>query len=676
MPQIVLFNAPDQSGMGLWMTDGTAAGTVEISPIAGAGPVGVNPQYLTNFNGEMLFQGRNTTDSPGLWVTNGTAAGTSEITGISGANPMGLGPGYMQVYDGVVLLRGEAGVAGNNVPGLWETNGTATGTVEIGGVANAGINNAFSGGLVPSDPDFTVFKGVALFAGRDAANNIGLWETDGTPGDTFELAPIAGAFAVGSPGSDVLGSGRNMTVLGNKVLFRGTDLQDTPGSLWETDGTPDGTIEIGGQGNAAIGGSPNGFTNQFTSELPLGIQPADLTTFNNVVVFAGYDNTLKPNGFYADTEGLWVSDGTAPGTFEIGGIGNAGINHANPAQSGGIFWSGSIEFPDFTVYNGKVLFVGLDDKNHVGLWETDGTPAGTVEIGGVGNAGIQGFGHLSNTSSPGFTVANGVVLFNAFDSSNRGGLWETDGTPEGTHVVATFGGLGVSDLTLSDFTDTTIPAVAVEASMYGVVGSSTEVNLLSLQFLPAQVANAAKYGLNTQVYACEVLGLAFAFGNETASQAFGTQFGPSNSNMPDTAAGDQAFAVAATNALFGSAQNANTPLAILGFVSNWKAFYTSNGVPGIANPSADQIDLSARAAAWGDAVGVVLANNLGVLPGQALNFFEDAAKGTAIYSAPLSSQPHAALAATNGSAASAAGDVQLTGVAATSGHATMWGYDS
>jgi hypothetical protein len=196
----------------------------------------------------------------------------------------------------------------------------------------------------------------------------------------------------------------------------------------------------------------------------------------------------------------------------------------------------------------------------------------------------------------------------------------------------------VDDL-LSQVANTTIPAVAVEGSMYGAVGTSDEITLLVTQFLPAQVANAEQYGLNPQVYASEALGLAFAFSNETGSHSFEAAFGPSNSAMPNTAAGDAAFAAAASAAIFGSASTPNIINVIDGFVSNWKTFYTSNGIPGIPGASADQIDLAARGASWGDAVGVALANNLGPLLGQATNFLEDAAQGTATYSASLSSQP-------------------------------------
>jgi len=72
-----------------------------------------------------------------------------------------------------------------------------------------------------------------------------------------------------------------------------------------------------------------------------------------------------------------------------------------------------------------------------------------------------------------------------------------------------------------------------------------------------------------------------------------------------------------------------------------------------AQPTADQIDLAARGAAWGDMVGVALANNLGPLLGLTNNFLQDAVNGTATYGASLTSQPQAAMSQ----------DVQLLGMA-------------
>ena len=167
---------------------------------------------------------------------------------------------------------------------------------------------------------------------------------------------------------------------------------------------------------------------------------------------------------------------------------------------------------------------------------------------------------------------------------------------------------------LSQVANTTIPAVAVEATMYGVTGTSAVITSLTTNFLPHRWPSTAN-GLDPQVYACEVLGLVFAFGNETGSTAFDTNFGPSNSTMPNTTAGDAAFAIAASSAINGSASTANL-VDVMKVVSTWKAFYTSHGLPGNVTPTADQIDLAARGAAWGDMVGVALANNLGPLVGR------------------------------------------------------------
>ena len=219
---------------------------------------------------------------------------------------------------------------------------------------------------------------------------------------------------------------------------------------------------------------------------------------------------------------------------------------------------------------------------------------------------------------------------------------------------------------LSQVANTTIPAVAVEGSMYGAVGTSEEITNLATQILPAQVAFAVQHGFNPQVVATEALGLVFAFGNETGSTAFANNFGPSNPATPNSVAGDAAFATAAAGAIFGSASTTDLINAIDGYVTNWKAFYASSGIPGNANPSAIQIDLAARGAAWGDAVGVALATDLGPLNGQAIDFLQDAAQGTAVYSASLSSQPNYSPFQGSASSASAAltdPNVQLTGVA-------------
>ena len=467
--KIVMYSGPDLVGSGgstLWLTDGTAAGTFQMSSVAGAFFGDVNPSYITAYNGVTLFEGVDSSDKFGLWVTDGSAGGTVELggigsAGITGANPDGLAPSYMQVYNGKVLFQGEAGLAGSETPGLWVSDGSVAGTFELGGAFNAGISGVYSGGFLPGNPDFTLFNGKVLFSARDQYDMQGLWVTDGTPSGTIELGPIAGAAfsTLGSPSHPQLDiQPQFMAVLGSEVIFDGADQEDTEGSLWVSDGSANGTTEIGGEGNQNVAGAP--FSDP-AGDLPIGMQPQDVTTFSaiNKVIFAAYDDTSQPNGHYVHTDALWLSDGTVGGTTEIGGLGNAGITNANSAQNGGLFWNGSIEFPDFTEFNGKVLFVGYDANNRVGLWETDGTAAGTTEIGGLGNAGIAGFNGLSDSSSPDFTVYNNEVLFEDISSN----LWVTDGTAAGTHSLGSEAANSYPPLG-PDFTVTSVPSVVVSTA--------------------------------------------------------------------------------------------------------------------------------------------------------------------------------------------------------------------
>ncbi len=120
----------------LWRTDGTAAGTQEISTNAGGNAFSSEPQFaaLTSLgDGRVLFQaydpGAGST-STGLWVTDGTDSGTREIA--AGIDPIKI------VADG-----SRAFVSG--AAGLYVTDGTAEGTRLIDPVV-AGL--AFTAGVL------------------------------------------------------------------------------------------------------------------------------------------------------------------------------------------------------------------------------------------------------------------------------------------------------------------------------------------------------------------------------------------------------------------------------------------------------------------------------------------------------------------------------------------------
>ncbi|HZR86729.1 MAG TPA: Hint domain-containing protein [Bradyrhizobium sp.] len=384
---IVLFSTPTD----LWVTDGTAAGTVELTAL-NLGSAELNP--LTVFNGQVFFDGLNASNQTGLWATDGTVAGTHEVTGISGANSSGLDPHDLTVFNGEMLF---AGSNASGAIGLWASDGTGGGTHEL-----TGISGAYGNGL---DPTYlTVFNGEVLFKGVNSHGVQGLWVTDGTATGTHELTGISGAAVPGpfpTPPNNGLAPSE-LTVFSGKVYFAGTSLSYQPVAeedLWVTDGTAAGTHAITG-----ISGTS-----------PYGVRPGDLTAFNNELLFSGSDSSGKV--------GLWVSDGTGAGTHELTGItGTDPYTGLNPNN--------------MTVFNNEVIFQAPDSNLLSGLWVTDGTAAGTHELTGITGANTSGFG----LDPWGFTVANDKVLFEALDSTGQNGLWETDGTAAGTHELLGVGG--------------------------------------------------------------------------------------------------------------------------------------------------------------------------------------------------------------------------------------------
>ena len=66
-------------------------------------------------------------------------------------------------------------------------------------------------------------QNAALFQGIDADGNIGLWETNGTASGTFELTPILGAAASGTSSSPSGLSPSNLVGFNGGALFEGKD---------------------------------------------------------------------------------------------------------------------------------------------------------------------------------------------------------------------------------------------------------------------------------------------------------------------------------------------------------------------------------------------------------------------------------------------------------------------
>ncbi len=435
-----------QTGGPFWKTDGTQTGTVQIqAPVRTSS---FRPLYtptledfLSPLGGGLFFSADDGVSGLQVWHTDGSAAGTQPasipVSPASLARPVPLGSSRVYVdggawrmdADGSVTDLGVSGAstfpvqgasnqiffavyAGSGLYDIWKTDGTAAGTAAVPVTQIAGT------------PSFTGSAGSALiFTGSDGQT----WRTDGTGPGTFSI--LQGNHPVFSPRVNV----------GNDLYFPSWDTSDGSPMLWRTDGTSAGTVPV-----KTFQGSFPYIANDLSKLTPAGnrlfFTLSDSTHGEELWVSDGTDagthlvKDILPgpgssgigyfpvplNGllfFTADdgTHGveLWVSDGTDAGTHLVKDI-------APGAQSAGI---------DGLVTAGGRLFFTADDGTHgLELWTSDGTDAGTHLVKDL----LPGI----DSSLPFNLIAVGRhVVFTATDGVHGSEPWVSDGTDAGTFML-------------------------------------------------------------------------------------------------------------------------------------------------------------------------------------------------------------------------------------------------
>ena len=83
---------------------------------------------------------------------------------------------------------------------------------------------------------------------------------------------------------------------------------------------------------------------------------------------------------------------------------------------------------DFAAYGSKIFFAATSTAAGTELWSTDGTSDGTSMVADI----LPG---PSGSTPNGLRVVNNVLLFNARDVNHGTELWTTDGTAAGTHIL-------------------------------------------------------------------------------------------------------------------------------------------------------------------------------------------------------------------------------------------------
>ncbi|MCA9171076.1 MAG: hypothetical protein KDB23_25560, partial [Planctomycetales bacterium] len=474
------FNGYDaDAGWELWTSDGTAGGTQRFIDIA-PGSYGSSPHALTEVNGHIYFGTRNNDQSQTeLWQTDGTIAGTTQIS----AWPHALGIGT------ILTANEKAFVRLNYQDQFWVTNGTPEGTTTWNhkllpyqiyhDTSVAALNDHIffidSQGILKrsdgTDEGTTTFFfgewpqriasiGNTLYFGL----NSGLLASDGTPEGTRRIIDAPGSYYF-------LGGDEDLALINSAT------------ETWRSDGTAEGTFAIGSsefydssahkQLNA-VRVRNQYYYHRYTSDVvTLAVTDGTAAGTHNVdaypyrlnarlmgrvgdrLLFTSYDEQ--------DGQEPWITDGTETGTHLLREL-SPGNSGSNP---GGLFsWNdqlfvygqtmgaiqrlvggdGSFALPYETFFGDEILatseavyFVGRD-----GLWRIDGTQDGTYKLREM---------YWSSE-----LVSHGnEIYFRAHDgdlySSGPTGveLWRSDGTAEGTvllrDIVPGNGGSNPRDLT-------------------------------------------------------------------------------------------------------------------------------------------------------------------------------------------------------------------------------------
>lgn len=209
------------TGNELWVSDGTAVGTLMVSdnnPGTGSGysaTTSATTVDFINIGSGIYFRGSNGSDGTELWFSDGTAGGTVQVADLLPGSGSGVGGGYFAVASGQLFMRGNEGPLGDELytvalPGATVqsighsgdgTRLTAT-TPRLGQMWNYQFAGAPAFGSTMSDGD-TSIGSVRVWGSAIDDSFAGLGVTDAFSSFWFDLAlaPVVIEYSPAASGS-------------------------------------------------------------------------------------------------------------------------------------------------------------------------------------------------------------------------------------------------------------------------------------------------------------------------------------------------------------------------------------------------------------------------------------------------------------------------------------------
>ncbi len=396
---VAYFTADDGiSGLEVWRSDGTRDGTRRVKDII-KGMASGKPTNLISYNNKLFF----VSNGPGgyeLWNTDGTEKGTYVLKDIM-PGKTSSSPEYLTLSGGLLYFRAKHPTMGKE---LWKTDGTPVGTVVV-----KDINEGAS-----SFPDRLIdVNGTLFFVANDGKHGFEWWKSNGTSeGTTFVKDIIEGK------------TGLTPWLSHDNIALNGLLYFQYLGTIYQTDGTSDGTIEVtnlDGAYDAVHFVAFNDDLYYFDVYNEFGLVSLNSTSKVKEITGEPYYwnyNLIKSGNalyFLAMENGggpahLWQSDGTAAGTHVF-------------KEGVGITLS---SYPsNLTNVNETLFFTVRRSNNEYGdeFWKSDGTSEGTKMIKPI-YAGL-------------ITDVNGIAYFSSEnpDTYERE-LWRSNGTESGTYKVS------------------------------------------------------------------------------------------------------------------------------------------------------------------------------------------------------------------------------------------------